>query len=33
MLTSNRFFSRRASGHQPPFDQLPWKDEGANDNA
>ncbi len=23
----------RASGHQPPFDQLPWKDEGANDNA
>ena len=23
----------RARGYQPPFDQLPWKDEGANDNA
>ena len=22
----------RARGYQPPFDQLPWKDEGANDN-
>jgi len=19
-------------GYQPPFDQLPWKDDGANDN-
>ena len=23
----------RARGYQPPFDQLPWKDESANDNA
>ena len=23
----------RARGYQPPFDQLPWKNEGANDNA
>jgi hypothetical protein len=23
----------RARGYQPPFDQLPWKDEIANDNA
>ena len=22
----------RARGYQPPFDQLPWKDESANDN-
>jgi len=22
----------RTRGYQPPFDQLPWKDEGANDN-
>ncbi len=22
----------RARGYQPPFDQLPWKDEIANDN-
>ena len=23
----------RARGYQPPFDQLPWKGEDANDNA
>jgi len=23
----------RARGYQPPFDQLPWKEESANDNA
>ena len=23
----------RTRGYQPPFDQLPWKDEDANDNA
>jgi hypothetical protein len=23
----------RTSGYEPPFDQLPWKDTGANDNA
>jgi hypothetical protein len=23
----------RARGYQPPFDELPWRDEGANDNA
>ena len=23
----------RARGYQPPFEQLPWKDESANDNA
>ena len=23
----------RARGYQPPFDELPWKDEDANDNA
>jgi hypothetical protein len=22
----------RDRGYQPPFDQLPWKDEDANDN-
>jgi hypothetical protein len=25
--------SRSLCGYQPPFDELPWKDEGANDNA
>jgi hypothetical protein len=25
--------SARDRGYQPPFDQLPWKDEDANDNA
>ena len=24
---------RTHSGYQPPFDELPWRDEGANDNA
>jgi hypothetical protein len=23
----------RARGYQPPFDQLPWKEGSANDNA
>jgi len=23
----------RARGYQPPFDQLPWKDEGGGSNA
>ena len=23
----------RARGYQPPFDELPWKDQYANDNA
>jgi hypothetical protein len=23
----------RDRGYQPPFDQLPWKDDGVNDNS
>jgi hypothetical protein len=23
----------RTRGYEPPFDELPWRDEGANDNA
>jgi hypothetical protein len=29
-LPEDRYRNR---GYQPPFDQLPWKDEDANDNA